>query len=249
MKYMGSKNKHAKEMLGVMLKDIDANYWVNVQYQNWIEPFVGGANFIDKVPAVFGNIIGADINRHLIAMFKMLKNGWIPPQYVTEEEYNALKLDSNLLLPENHEAMIGFVGIGCSYSGKWFGGYARGNDKNGKPRNYAKESHDNLMKQKPNLINVKFLHSDYRALTLPITRSIIYCDPPYQDTTKYKGKIEHNEFWKWCDYQVAIGNKVFVSEYNAPEGWRCIWQKKVNNSLTKQTGSKQGIEKLFTKYN
>lgn len=247
MKYMLSKNKHAKEMLDVMLKELDANYWVNVQYENWIEPFVGGANFIDKVPKVFSNIIGADINRHLIAMFNMLHKGWTPPENVTEEEYQALKRDSLLLLPENHEAMIGFVGIGCSYSGKWFGGYARGNDKNGKPRNYAKESHDNLMKQRENL-HVKFIHSDYKALTLPINgRSIIYCDPPYQGTTKYKNGIDYNDFWKWCDMQTERGNKVFVSEYNAPEGWRCIWEKKVNNSLTKETGSKQGIEKLFTK--
>ena len=45
MKYMGSKNKHAREMLDIMLKELDTNYWVNVQYENWIEPFVGGANW------------------------------------------------------------------------------------------------------------------------------------------------------------------------------------------------------------
>jgi DNA adenine methylase len=36
-----------------------------------------------------------------------------------------------------------------------------------------------------------------------------------------------------------------VSEYNAPEDFECLWSKEVNNSLTKDTGSKKGIEKLF----
>jgi hypothetical protein len=29
------------------------------------------------------------------------------------------------------------------------------------------------------------------------------------------------------------------------DGFECIWSKEVNNSLTKDTGSKKGVEKLF----
>ena len=42
------------------------------------------------------------------------------------------------------------------------------------------------------------------------------------------------------------GHKVFVSEYNAPEDFKCVWEKEINSSLTKDTGSKKATEKLFT---
>lgn len=42
MKYMGSKNRYAKEILPLILKDRKENQW-------YVEPFVGGANVIDKV--------------------------------------------------------------------------------------------------------------------------------------------------------------------------------------------------------
>ena len=42
MKYMGSKARHAKEMLPIILKDRKEGQW-------YVEPFVGGCNMIDKV--------------------------------------------------------------------------------------------------------------------------------------------------------------------------------------------------------
>ena len=39
---------------------------------------------------------------------------------------------------------------------------------------------------------------------------------------------------------------MFVSEYQMPEDFICVWSKEVNSSLTKETGSKKGVEKLFT---
>lgn len=96
------------------------------------------------------------------------------------------------------------------------------------------------------MTDIVFTSGSYEEMDIP-PNSIIYCDPPYAGTTKYKDHFDHDKFWDWCDQQVSKGQKVFVSEYKAPEGWRCIWQKEVNNSLTKETGSKKGIEKLFTK--
>ena len=57
MKYMGSKNRIAKHLLPIILKDRKEGQW-------FVEPFVGGANMIDKVT---GNRIGADLNRYLIS--------------------------------------------------------------------------------------------------------------------------------------------------------------------------------------
>ena len=48
MKYMGSKNRIAKHILPIMLAEAEKN-----GITKWVEPFVGGANLIDKVPDTF----------------------------------------------------------------------------------------------------------------------------------------------------------------------------------------------------
>ena len=218
----------------------------------WIEPFVGGANMMQHLTRFdVKRKVGIDINLHVINMFIALQGGWKPLTEVNEHFYQELKKNSDVWSDFETSALTGFVGIGCSYSGKWFGGYARGNDNKGVPRNYARESADNVLTQIKSLKDVEFYHGNYKDLfnviCEPNEEVVIYCDPPYANTTKYKNSFDHTEFWKWCDEMVQKGFRIYVSEYNAPEGWRCIWSKEVNNSLTKETGSKQGVEKLFTK--
>jgi DNA adenine methylase len=75
---------------------------------------------------------------------------------------------------------------------------------------------------------------------------IIYADPPYAKTTGYKDKFDHEQFWKWCREKKAEGHAIFVSEYDAPADFICVWDKQVNSSLTKNTGAKKAVEKLFT---
>ena len=41
------------------------------------------------------------------------------------------------------------------------------------------------------------------------------------------------------------GHIIFVSEYNAPDDFECVWQKEIVSSLTQDTGSKKAVEKLF----
>lgn len=241
---MGSKAKYAKEILTAITKECGGLVGTN-EYINWIEPFVGGCNMIDKITG-FDKIIGNDINVHLINMFQSLQKGWTPPDTISEKEYKQLMSKSDIHLGSLESPLIGFVGIGCSYSGKWFGGYARGNDNKGNARNYCLESKKNVLKQIENLKEVIFISGDYKDLNI-INKSIIYCDPPYKGTTNYKNYFDHQQFWDWCNDMVNRGHKVFVSEYNAPENWKCIWQKQVNSSLTKDTGSKKAVEKLFTK--
>lgn len=228
MKYMGSKARHAKEMLPIILANRTEGQW-------YVEPFVGGANMIDKVE---GNRIGADINEYLISLWQSVSIGWNAPPTFQESEYKTVR--------ENKEsydkALVGYVGFALSYSGKWFGGWCR--DGAGK-RDYVTESYKNACNQFPKLRGVQFENRGYSDLVIP-DNSIIYCDPPYKDTTKYKDSFDHEPFYKWCRQKHKEGHQVFVSEYAMPDDFICVWSKEVNSSLTKETGSKKGVEKLFT---
>ena len=98
-----------------------------------------------------------------------------------------------------------------------------------------------------NLRDVVFQYSDYKNLTIP-KNSVIYCDPPYEGTTKYKDDFNHTEFWEWCRTKTKQGHKVFVSEYKAPEDFKCVWEKETKSSLSangKSGGNKLSTEKLF----
>jgi len=238
MKYQGSKNRHARYLLPIILEN-------KKPQQYYVEPFVGDCNIIDKV---YGLRIGNDNNFYLIEMWKALQGGWCPPKNISEDEYRNCKYNFDKKLDnEEFNAEIGFVGIGCSYSGKMFGGYARGKDNYGNDRNYCYESYKNVINQKYDILGIDFYSVDYKDLQIP-DNSIIYCDPPYANTTKYKtGDFNSSEFWEWCELKVREGHKVFVSEYTAPDDWKCVWEKEVNSSLTKQTGSKKATEKLFVK--
>lgn len=232
MKYMGSKARHAKELLPIILKDRKEGQW-------YVEPFVGGANMIDKVG---GNRIGADFNEYVASLWKAVSDGWTPPAFVSEEDYEYAKSSDS-------KAYKGYVGFALSFGGKFFGGYRR--DVAGTKgcienmHTQSRRAFESMQKQASALKGVVFQHSDYAKLDIP-ANSIIYCDPPYQGTTKYAtGGFNHDEFWQWCRDKVKEGHKVFVSEYSAPEDFISVWEKKVNNTLAKDTGSKQGVENLF----
>ncbi len=231
MKYMGSKNRISKYILPIMLSERQKN-------QYWVEPFVGGGNIIDKVT---GNRIGADVDFYVIDALRTIRDciNDIPKnnQEFTEEDYKKLRSS------EEYE-FKGYAGFAFSYSGKWLGGWCR--DGKGK-RDYVGEAYRNAVKQSPKLQGVELIVSDYQNLNIP-SNSLIYCDPPYQGATKYKQQFNHEEFWEWCRQKTKEGNTVFISEYNAPQDFDCVWQKEIVSSLTKNTGSKTGIEKLF-KYN
>ena len=77
---------------------------------------------------------------------------------------------------------------------------------------------------------------------------MIYNDSPYKSTTSYGvGNFDHDKFFDWCREQ-AKKNIVFVSEYEAPDDFECVWQQEVKSSLSANGvagGSKVSVEKLF----
>jgi len=226
MQYMGSKNRISKELKPFLERNLNGENW-------YIEPFVGGANMIDKIN--YDKRIGADFNEYLIEMWKALQGGWIPPSEITKEDYDYCKNNK-----DKDKKLSSFIGFLCSFGGKWFGGYA----KNSKGDNYAERGSRILTKQVSSLEGVIFKNGSYSEMEIP-SNSVIYCDPPYEGTTKYKDDFNHNEFWEWCRQKVNESNFVYVSEYNAPNDFICIWQKEVKTVLNKNDQTSKRVEKLF----
>jgi DNA adenine methylase len=148
-----------------------------------------------------------------------------------------------------NKAETGWVGFNCSFSGKWWGSFSKDKISSNIVRYYQKECFRNMMNQIPNIKNVIFRYSSYLDLEIP-DNSIIYCDTPYEEITKYqykyKVKINHIEFWDWCRNMTKKGHKVFISEYNAPEDFEVLWSKEISRGMTVQRiEKKKVIEKLF----
>lgn len=216
--------------------------YITDKTKGYLEPFVGGANMIDKI--ICTNKIGTDIHKYLIAVLQKLENGWIPPENISEELYKDVQNNKG----KYPDYLVGYVGFQLSYGGKWFGGYRR--DKIGK-RNYSLEAYNNTIKQIPNLKGINFKCIDFRDLPLEkIKGYVIYCDIPYHGTTKYKTEtFPYEEFYEWVKV-ASVNNIVLISEYSMPEEFTCIWQKETKTLLdsnkNKNDDKNIRIEKLFT---
>lgn len=226
MQYMGSKNRIAKEILPIMLKE-------RKEGQYWVEPFVGGANMIDKVD---GKRIGADSNKYVIEGLISIRDclAELPKNNLefTESHYKELRKDDSY----KHK---GYISFAISFGGKFMGGYS----KNKKGDDYVARAYRQATKQSPQLQDVELINSYYDELVIP-DNSIIYCDPPYENTTAYKDKFNHSKFWQWCREMVNKGHTVFISEYNAPDDFECIKEIKTKTVLNKNSQDLR-IEKLF----
>lgn len=239
MKYMGSKSRIAKHITPIIQYYID-----KTNFNNYIEPFVGGANVIDKIYCE--HKFGVDVNPYLIALLQRAQQGLPLLDKVEREYYNEIRANYKDNIYENW--LVGNVGFLASYNGRWFdGGYAPlGYEKTKtgvRVRDYYKEAKNNLLKQSINLKGIEFKCMDYRELNP--TNSVIYCDPPYQNVKEYANStnFDYEEFWntmrKW-----STNNIVLISELQAPEDFECIWEQEVSRSI-KATDKTTATEKLF----
>ena len=227
---MGSKNRIAKEILPIMLNEREERVWV--------EPFVGGANMIDKVQ---GQRIGADINPYLIDALIAIRDS---VDDLPKNNHDFTESDYKQLRKNDDYKYKGYAGFAFSYGGKWLGGWSRTDKTSIKQRDYVAESYRNAVNQSPLLQGIELITKNYLDLEIP-ENSLIYCDPPYEGVTKYKDDFNHSEFWQWCRNMASKGHIVFVSEYKAPDDFECVWEKEIVSSLTQDTGSKKAVEKLF----
>lgn len=238
IKYVGSKSRIAKHIVPIIQSYID-----DTKAKFYLEPFVGGANVIDKISC--DKKYGYDINHFLIELFQHQDQIASLPDEITAAEYADVRKSWQQKDGKYPDWYIGAVGFLASYNGKFFGGRAGiVKTKIGTYRNYYDEAKRNVLAQLPNLCDTQFWEMDYQNIDLSkFSGGVIYCDIPYQNTTGYETTFDHKAFWKWAE-QASKNNVVLVSEQQAPENWKSIWSQPVKRTL--DNASRQDItENLF----
>lgn len=199
MKYQGGKSRLAKRIASEI-----NGYRPSV----YVEPFVGAGSVLAQVDAPVR--LASDSCSLIISLMLALQDGWVPPTRVGEDSY---KLAKNF--GKTDDPLTAFIAYGCSWGGKRWGGYARGDG-----RNFADEAARSLEKMRPSIQSAWFKHADYREISIP-SGALVYCDPPYAGTLGYRDEFDHEEFWGWAD-EVSTHSVVLVSEINAPDNWESV---------------------------
>ena len=167
-------------------------------------------------------------------MWQYVLDGSGLPTEITAAQYQEVKQSETA-----PDWLKGFVGFGCSFAGKWWGGYARGGVQ-GK-QNYAMCARNSTLKKASTMVGVTFTHGSYKDV-VPEPSSMLYCDIPYRNTTGYStGSFNHDEFYSWAVAMKSLGHTVLASEYlhNLPDGWKVVWQYESNKSILDKDGLRQ----------
>lgn len=233
MQYMGGKARIAKKLTEVMLS-------MTTERTFYLEPFMGAASMLVNMAPNFSAPAAGDVMPDVVLMWQAVQQGWVPPAEMSRERYDWLKTQQ----PSPERA---FAGFGCSFSGKWFGGLdATPGRANRGTQTAAQIAYNSITTKRPALTGVFIHQGDYRQW-IPGPGTVVYCDPPYTNTTGYGGTdpFLSGLFWATMERWTARGATVFVSEYVAPLAWRCVWEfeRKVTAGSDK---SKLSTEKLFT---
>lgn len=239
MKYIGSKAKIAKHIVPIIQDFIDKN---NIEW--YVEPFVGGANVIDKINCK--HRYGFDIDDIAITLFKKTQENPDILEQLPEEcsrEHYYLIRNNTFSQKWYRSAILLFASYNARVYGGCYGACAK--TKDGKVRNYYKEAINNYKKQIPNILNIKFQTTPYWEIDkfLELKNCVIYCDPPYAEGIGYKTNFNHEMFWSWVRI-ISKNNIVLVSEYTAPDDFDCIWSMPVKTHLNNRNKLDK-LEKLF----
>lgn len=237
MRYVGSKNRLSKELAPIIQS------YINDETVAYIEPFVGGANMIDKIK--HHNKIGSDLHKYIIALLNKAKYDKDSiPDVISLEYHNSVKRN----MEEYPDWEVGLIGFCSCFGADFMKGYAR-NKKGDNSGEWSAGAIKNLKKQSESFENVTFeckSFIDYDPYSYK--NCVFYLDPPYREVYGYStGSFPYREFDEWA-VKLSKNNIVLISEYQLPEDvFECIWSKDTTVAITNQTGSKskKRVEKLF----
>ena len=237
MIYQGSKARIVGDILPIMLKDMHPG-------MAFVDGFCGGCSVIQNVPPEYRRIAN-DNNRYLIAMWsKLTTTYWKPPTTIEKPFYAKVRESWHKNDGAFDDATIGWVGFMASWNGRFFdGGYS---SHNAGGRDYIAENIRNTMRQIDDLKGVEWQSCSFENVTMP-HGSLVYYDPPYRGTSSYataKG-FDHYRFYDWARQMKRDGHTVYISEYDMPGDFSCVWQKQITNSVN-LTKTYKPTERLWT---
>lgn len=246
MQYQGGKSRIAKHISEAITNEVSrwqvknsnldcASNRERESNTTLVSLFCGTCSVESKLTNFKQRILN-DNHKYLIEMLRGVQNGYELPETISETDYRYIRGHK-----DDDPILTGFVGFGCSFGGKWFGGYAR----NKTQTNYALQSKKSLLKDMSNLTDAKFICKDYRDVELP-EGCIIYADPPYNNTTGYgKEKFDSKQFWEYAR-NVSQEHLMFISEQEAPDDFVAIWEKPFTRTLDRNKDNQFKVtEKLF----
>jgi len=236
MNYPGSKRRLFKHIFPIMEKELKPGDYV-------VDLFCGGGNFIDKVPTKYKRIANDKDDIVLALQFirdhvdELPKNN----KEFTKEDYYFWKNYE----PQNdyEKAFKAFVARAYSFGGTKWGSWAHNNAH----RDYVEKAYRNAVKQSPLLKGITFYNLSYEEVPLPEPdKCVIYCDPPYKNVSKYAADIDHQKFYDWLRQKKKEGYRIFISEYNMPNDFKCVFEKPIKMTLKRSSNSIERVERLYT---
>lgn len=88
-------------------------------------------------------------------------------------------------------------------------------------------------------------NKDYNEFS-NIKNSIIYLDPPYENTSKVyeHNNLDYEEFYKWCE-KMSKENTVLISGYHIPDDFEVVYEFTKARSTLQGGSHESKYEKLF----
>lgn len=230
MRYFGGKQRISKPLAAFLNSQLKPG-------QAFYDIFCGSCNVVSRIDPNRDRVAN-DLHKELIAMWRYVQQGGELPDEISEEQYKQIK-------ESGAGWLMAFVGFGCSFAGKYWGGYARGGTQN-----YAKCAKNSTLKKAQGLQNVVFTSCDYQQMNIAHRDAMIYRDIPYKESVGYSvGAFNHEAFYTWAKKQKWKGHTVLVSEYeqNVPDGWKVVWRHESRKSIRDKDGVQQPtVEILMT---
>lgn len=228
MAYLGGKARMSQHILELLNDPLFDNF-------NYIEPFCGYCHVLRQVKNK-KSYTASDNNNYLITLLQHIQKTKNEHLTISEEEYDELKHN-----PDKDPLRAAYAAFTYSYNGKFFGGYTskvHGRDYAQERKDYYDKLHDNEIFNQTTL-----QHTSYKKY-MSVKGKLIYCDPPYEDTTEYSSNFNSSKFWEDMR-KLSKHNYVFISEYNAPPDFLCITQQGKRQTVSGKGGTRKNQEKVF----
>lgn len=225
MRYLGGKSRIAKRIAPIVNAERAGRFC-------W-EPFCGGLGMTEHLKPD----LASDAHPGLIALYNKLRvePGWLDGFDCTESDYAFAKT-----LPDDSPIKAA-IGFGCSFGGKWFGGFARNDDSN----KYSQQLRNSLEKTFVKIRTITFFSSGSFFDVIPQPGFLIYADPPYSGTTEYAKPFDSRAFVRRVGDWRDAGSVIYVSEYSFPVGEQ-VWHGATLGSLNSaRAGASRPIERLY----